>query len=37
MSEGDPINWFNELFYSEELWGYLGPLALVFIGAMLTE
>ena len=31
------INWFDELFYSVELWGYLGPLALVFIGAVITE
>ena len=31
------INWFDELFYSTELWGYLGPLALVLIGAKLTK
>ena len=31
------INWFDELFYSTELWGYLGPLALVLIGAKLTH
>ncbi len=31
------INWFDELFYSVELWGYLGPLAMVLIGAKLTK
>ena len=31
------INWFDELFYSTELWGYLGPLALVLVGAKLTK
>ena len=31
------INWFNELFYSVELWGWLGPLALVVIGGFLTN
>ena len=28
----DPINWFYELFYSVEIWGFLGPAAVVMIG-----
>ena len=31
------INIFNELFLSLEMWGYLGPFALVFIGYVLTK
>jgi hypothetical protein len=31
------INWFNELFLSEEMWGYFGPLALIVIGYLVTK
>ena len=31
------INILDELFYSVELWGYLGPLALVIIGGLLCK
>lgn len=30
------INWFNELFLSSEMWGYLGPIGLVIIGYYLA-
>ncbi len=33
----DPINWFDELFYSLEMWGWFGPLTLVIIGGFLTR
>lgn len=31
------INWFNEIFLSLEMWGYLGPFALVFVGYYLSK
>lgn len=31
------INIFNELFLSLEMWGYLGPFALVIIGYFLSD
>lgn len=31
------VNIFYELFLSPEMWGYLGPFALVFIGYVLTQ
>lgn len=31
------INIFQELFLSTEVWGYLGPLALVAIGLLLVK
>jgi len=31
------INWFNEIFLSLEMWGYLGPICLVIIGYYLAE
>lgn len=30
------INWFDELFYSTEIWGYVGPLALVILGFVIS-
>ena len=30
-------NWFEELFYSKEMWGYLGPFLLIFIGYKVTK
>ena len=32
-----PINWFEELFYSTELWGLLGPATLVTITYLATK
>lgn len=31
------INVFSELFLSLEMWGYLGPMALVLIGYMVSK
>ena len=31
------INWFSEIFLSLEMWGYLGPFALVIIGVILAD
>ena len=31
------INWFDELFYSLEIWGYFGVLALVIIGYLVIK
>ena len=31
------INWFSEVFYSLEPWGYLGPIGLVIIGYVLSK
>ena len=30
-------NWFEEIFYSKEVWGYLGPLLLVYVGYRITK
>jgi hypothetical protein len=31
------INWLSEIFLSLEMWGYLGPMALVVIGYYLSK
>lgn len=33
----EAINWFEELFYSVEIWGYFGPLAFVIFSAFLAK
>lgn len=34
MIQGDPINWFNEIFYNPtEIFGYFGVLLIIFLGA----
>lgn len=31
------INWFSELFYSTEIWGWFGPVGLVVIGLLIPK